>query len=240
MTRTAIWKSISIALIDDIAQGRYATGAKLPSEAHLADRFGVNRHTVRRALGDMADQGLVYARRGAGVFVAAQPTDYPMGKRVRFHQNLQRAGQVPGKKILQLVERAADQQEIAVLKLTVGDTVVVYEGLAYADGHPITLSQAIFPAARLAGIKDALNAYDSVTDALHACGVTDYTRVETRINAKLANATQALHLRLSEGAPLLRTTSISKDTKGRLVEYGRTWFAGDRVTLTVADDDAAP
>ena len=66
-------------------------------------------------------------------------------------------------------------------------------------------------------------------------GVTDYTRASTRINAKLASATQALHLRVAEGAPILRTINLNVDDQGQPLEYGRTWFAGDKVTLTLAD-----
>ncbi|WP_413219559.1 phosphonate metabolism transcriptional regulator PhnF [Tritonibacter mobilis] len=235
-TRTPVWKSIAITLIDDIAQGRYETGTKLPAEAQLAERFGVNRHTVRRALADMAEQGLVHARRGAGVFVAAKPTDYPVGKRIRFHQNIRRAGRVPSKKVLRLEVLAADAREADALDLDPGDPVVVYEGLSYADDHPVALARTVFPAERLPGILDALDAHESITAALNACGVEDYTRRETRITAKLATATQALHLRTSEGAPILRTTGISDDANGTPIEFGRTWFAGDRVTLTVGDD----
>jgi len=235
-TRTPVWKSIAITLIDDIAQGRYETGTKLPAEAQLAERFGVNRHTVRRALADMAEQGLVHARRGAGVFVAAKPTDYPVGKRIRFHQNIRRAGRVPSKKVLRLEILAADAREADALDLDPGDPVVVYEGLSYADDHPVALARTVFPAERLPGILDALDAHESITAALNACGVEDYTRRETRITAKLATATQALHLRTSEGAPILRTTGISDDANGTPIEFGRTWFTGDRVTLTVGDD----
>ncbi len=235
-TRTPVWKSIAITLTDDIAQGRYETGTKLPAEAQLAERFGVNRHTVRRALADMAEQGLVHARRGAGVFVAAKPTDYPVGKRIRFHQNIRRAGRVPSKKVLRLEILAADAREADALDLNPGDPVVVYEGLSYADDHPVALARTVFPAERLPGILDALEAHESITAALNACGVEDYTRRETRITAKLATATQALHLRTSEGAPILRTTGISDDANGTPIEFGRTWFAGDRVTLTVGDD----
>lgn len=237
MARTPVWKSIAIALTDDIAQGRYDTGAKLPPEAQLSARFGVNRHTVRRALAEMAEQGLVHARRGAGVFVAAKPADYPIGKRVRFHQNLAREGRSPAKQVLMLETRAAGVREAEALGLAPGDPVHVYDGLSLADGQPVALAQAIFPAKRLPDLCDALREEASITAALKVCGVADYTRLETRITAKLATATQALHLRISEGAPILRTTSISVDTDGTPVEFGRTWFAGDRVTLTVGGED---
>lgn len=233
MARTPIWKSIAIALTDDIAQGRYETGGKLPAEAQLSARFGVNRHTVRRALAEMAEQGLVHARRGAGVFVAAKPTDYPIGKRVRFHQNLAREGRNPAKQILALETRIATAREVNALQLDPGDKVHIYDGLSLADGQPIALFQSVFPAERFPGIPDALQEQKSVTAALQQFGVEDYTRVETRITAKLATATQALHLKIAEGSPILRTIGINADPAGRPVEFGRTWFAGDRVTLTV-------
>jgi GntR family phosphonate transport system transcriptional regulator len=65
--------------------------------------------------------------------------------------------------------------------------------------------------------------------------VTDYTRASTRVNAKLATATQALHLQISEHAPILRTISVNVDPNGVPIEVGRPWFAGDKVTLTLAD-----
>ncbi|MGR3760371.1 phosphonate metabolism transcriptional regulator PhnF [Roseobacteraceae bacterium NS-SX3] len=236
MARTPVWKSIAISLTDDIAQGRYGTGAKLPAESQLAARFGVNRHTVRRALAEMADQGLVHPRRGSGVFVASKPTDYPIGKRVRFHQNVARGGQTPAKQILTLETRAAGPREAEALGLVSGAPVHVYDGLSLADGQPIALFQSVFPAERLPEMLTALEEEQSVTAALRRCGVEDYTRIETRITAKLATATQALHLRISEGAPILRTTGINADPEGAPVEFGRTWFAGDRVTLTVGEE----
>lgn len=233
MARTPLWKSIALVLTADIAEARYATGDRLPTEAQLAAKFGVNRHTVRRALAEMADQGLVHARRGAGVFVAATPTDYPIGRRVRYHQNIEAGGQTPSKSILSLACRASDTREAEALQIETGAMVHVYDGLSLADGQPIALFQSVFPADALPGLGDALRETSSVTRALERCGIRDYTRVSTRITAKLANATQALHLRVAEGAPILRTVGINAAADGRPVEYGRTWFAGDRVTLTL-------
>lgn len=235
--KTAVWKSIAISLTDDIAQGCYEQGSKLPSEAKLSARFGVNRHTVRRALAEMAEQGLVHARRGSGVFVAARPTEYPIGKRVRFHQNISRGGQVPAKRILMLETRAASAAEAEALQISAGDPVHVYDGLSLADEHPIALFQSIFPAGPLPGLLHALEERQSVTAALAACGVADYTRQETRLTAKLATATQALHLQISEGAPILRSTGVNGTVDGKPIEFGKTWFAGDRVTLTLGAQD---
>lgn len=235
--RTPIWKSIAATLTEDIAEGRYPPGAKLPTEAELSSRFGVNRHTVRHALKSMAEQGLVHARRGAGVFVTHAATDYPIGKRVRFHRNFEQAGRLPGKEVLYLETRAPDPREAAALRLTPEARVHVYEGLSLADAHPVALFRSVFPASRFPDMLDHLNRLRSVTAALREYGVADYTRASTRLAARRASATQALHLLLNEGDPILRTVGINVDPDGRPVEYGTTWFAGDRVTLTLADGD---
>lgn len=235
MTRTAIWMSIAKTLIHEIASGHYGPGDKLPTEAALSARFGVNRHTVRHALKSMAEDGLVHPRRGAGVFVTMAPTDYPIGRRVRFHQNLRAAGRSPAKEILSLETRTAGPRETTALGLHDTARVHVYEGLSLADGHPIALFRSIFPADRFPAMLADLDDTKSVTAALARHGVADYTRASTRLTAKLASATQALHLRIAERAPILRTIGINIDQGGAPIEYGHTWFAGDRVTLTVDD-----
>lgn len=236
MARTPIWKSIAATLTAEIGEGHYRPGDKLPTEAALAQRFGVNRHTVRRALADMGERGLVHARRGAGVFVASKPTDYPLGRRVRFHQNLKAAGQTPDRQILRLETRPADAREAQALKLKEGAPVHVYEGLSLADRAPLGLFRSVFPAARFPGLLAALEETQSVTAALARGGLDDYTRASTRLTAKLANPTQALHLRISEGAPILRTISVNVDPQGQPVEYGHSWFAGDRISLVVSPE----
>ena len=231
--KTPIWQAIAHALRGDLADGRYSPGDKLPTEAALAERFGVNRHTVRHALQALIDEGLIRTRRGAGAFVAATPTDYAIGNRVRFHENLIAAGRRPEKRKLSVEERAATQGEAMALSITAGDLVCAYHGLSLADGQPVAIFESIFPQGTLPGISEALDHTSSVTAALEMAGITDYTRASTRLTAVRATATQALHLQLKEGDPLLRSTGVNVDAQGRPVEYGRTWFAGDRITLTL-------
>lgn len=233
MTKTSIWRSIAETLRRDIASGHYPEGGRLPTEAVLAERFGVNRHTVRRALGQLADDGLVHARRGAGVFVLSRPLDYPLSQRVRFHQNLMAAGRMPGKQILSVETRAASARDAKRLAVQEGDPITVAHSLSLADGTPVALAESRFPEVRLPGIADALRAHSSITEALNAVGLDDYIRTSTRLTACHATAAQALHLRLSEGAPLLLSEALSHERNGPPSEHGRTWFASDRITLTL-------
>ena len=234
--KTPIWKSIANVLRSDLAEGRYSPGDKLPTEAELAARFGVNRHTVRHGVSALVDEGLIRTRRGAGAFVAATPTDYPIGQKVRFHENLIAAGRRPEKRILQVEERAATRGEALALKISAGDRACAYHGLSLADGEPIAVFESLFPLGHLPTLAKALGQTSSVTEALRIAGITDYSRASTRLTAVRATATQALHLKLGEGDPLLKSSSVNVDENGLPIEYGRTWFAGDRVTLTLENE----
>jgi len=131
----------------------------------MSARFGVNRHTVRRALADLGAQGVVHARRGAGVFVAARPTEYPLGRRVRFHQNLAASGRTPSRRTLMLDTRRPDRAEAEALLLLPGDGIgpevcaevrkvaaaltpdlvldeAIYGGASY-DAHGVPLTEAV-------------------------------------------------------------------------------------------------
>lgn len=233
---TTVWKSIADTLVSEIEQGHYPAGSRLPTEAMLAERFGVNRHTVRRAIGHLRTEGLVYSRRGAGVFVLLQPVAYPLGRRVRFERNVLAAGQTPSRRLLMLESRRANDAERSALQLPASAIVHVMEGLSFADEQPIALFRSAFPAKRFPDLPKQLRERSSVTQAMQASGVSDYFRVSTKLTAHLATPVQANLLRLSAGAPLLRSVSVNADQAGQPVEYGRTWFSGERVSLFIEDE----
>jgi GntR family phosphonate transport system transcriptional regulator len=131
--------------------------------------------------------------------------------------------------------QCASADEATALRLPDGAEVHCYDGLSLADGQPIAVFRSVFPAARFPRLPALLAEFRSVTAALAAEGLADFTRASTRITARAATPTQALHLRIPDGAPVLRTRSTNIDPDGQPVEYGQTWFAGDRVTLTVAE-----
>jgi GntR family phosphonate transport system transcriptional regulator len=236
LTKSSLWAAIAATVKSEIDAGHYRPGDKLPTEAAFAARFGVNRHTVRHALASLAEAGTVHSRRGAGVFVAARPTDYRLGRRVRFRQNVLAAGQTPQRRITRIETRPADAEETRVLKLGAGEAVHVIEGVSLADDQPIAAFRSVFPAGRLPRLPAALAAEGSITDALAACGVPDYTRAETRLTAQLADPMLAIALLVRPGSAVMRSVGVNIDEKGLPVEHGTTWFAGERVTLTIASE----
>ena len=85
----AIWRQIADEIRGDIMAGKLATGARMPAEMELADRFGVNRHTVRSAIAALTQEGVLRAEQGRGTFVAnAKRLTYQIGRRTRISQSL--------------------------------------------------------------------------------------------------------------------------------------------------------
>ena len=77
----SLWRRIADDIENSIAQGVYEPGSKLPGEVEIAERFGVNRHTVRRALSELTERGLVRAERGSGTYVETTRLPYPIRSR---------------------------------------------------------------------------------------------------------------------------------------------------------------
>lgn len=234
---TPLWRQIRDALAAEIEHRRYAAGAKLPSEAALGARFGVNRHTVRQALAAMRDQGLVYSRRGAGVFVTRSPVSYPLGRETRFTRNLSQSGRESHREILRLEQTAGTRAETAALEIPKGAEVHVMECRGFVDDAVVTYARSVFPAKRLPRFAETLAGTRSITEALGADGVVDYWRRGTRISALRASGQVARHLELPEGAPVISTLSLNADIDGAPVEYGQTWFNADLIEFVVGEDD---
>src|SRR3974377_1151748 len=95
-----LWRRIADELEQDIVGGGYASGERLPGEVEIAHRCGVNRHTVRRALSDVGERGLVRAERGSGTYVDTARLAYPISARTRFSEIVGRAGHGPGGRLL--------------------------------------------------------------------------------------------------------------------------------------------
>ena len=228
-----IWQQIQQTLTREIAEGHFVPGAKLPTEAALSQRFGVNRHTVRRALAEMQGDGLVHSRRGAGVFVTGAPLTYRVGPRTRFSQNLRDSGHVGDRQIIRLDTVTASKIEAAHLEIAKGDPIHILEAVGTIDGTPALFGQSIFPAERLAKFPGAMRESHSITAALKACGVGNYSRAWTRLTAERMTGTIARHLRIQEGAPAMRARALNLSDDGWPVEYARTTFCADRVELLI-------
>lgn len=83
------------AQLEQELRGQYRCGDYLPPEQQLADRYQVNRHTLRRAVDELVERGWLQRRQGIGILVLMRPYDYPLHANARFSQNLLDQGSDP-------------------------------------------------------------------------------------------------------------------------------------------------
>ncbi len=229
----ALWRQIAEDIEADIQTGHFIEGARLPTEAALAERFGVNRHTLRRAIGELTDKGLIEATAGRGTFVRASRLAYPIGETTRFTEAVAGSGREPGGRLLANARIVAPPAICKLLNLGQGSEVIELDHLRAASQVPICYATTWFPADRFADIAHAYARHGSVTKSLAEFGVKRYRRKRTQISARLANTQERGLLDLDRGAIVLVIESINVDTKGQPVQASHTRFAADRVELVV-------
>jgi GntR family phosphonate transport system transcriptional regulator len=228
---TTLWRQIATALEAEIADGSRPPGAQLPTEAQLAARFAVHRHTVRRALEDLQRQGLVRVEQGRGSFVAEDVLDYAVSARTRFSETIRRHNREPSGRTLSLRELVADPAICAALAIRPGSRIVRLERLGLADGRPITLGTHCFPAARFPGLLARLENSATISEALAESGVSDYRRQITRVTARMPQPHEAELLHMTRSRPILVTESINVDQNGTVVEFGIARYPTPRVQI---------
>ena len=229
----SLWRQIGAAIEAAIAAGQHAPGERLPTEAELAARFRVNRHTIRRAMEVLEARGIVRVEQGRGSFVAEDVLDYPLGPRTRFSEIIRAQNREPAGRLLRVMEIPADARIAELLEIRPGAAVVLAERITMADGRPVAIGSHHFPARRFPQIAALLRADPSISHALAECGVPDYRRRVTRITASMPNAEEAEALQQSRSRPILVTEAVNVDADGRPVDATHTRWAAGRAQLVV-------
>lgn len=230
-TGVAIWRQIETALEEDIRAGRTGPDGRLQTETELAGRFGVNRHTVRRAIGVLARRGLLRIEQGRGTFAQRAPIDYPIARRTRFSENLANAGLAPSQRLLASQLVPADETLARELGLRKGSRLVHLRLLGLGEDRPLSVVDHWLAAARFGTLPALVAEEGSISAALSRCGVADYHRARTRVTATLADEETARLLRQSVERPVLRVESLNLDGAGQRFLFSIATFAGDAVQL---------
>jgi GntR family transcriptional regulator, phosphonate transport system regulatory protein len=232
-TGYSAWRLIAEELRVDITSGRVPVGGKLPTEAELAERFGVNRHTVRRAVAALADEGLVTARRGSGTFVAPHTLlTHRIGTRTRLSDSLgARSGDATGRLLATAIE-PAPPDVAAALRLRSADALRL-ETVRAVGGLPVGRATHWLDLDRTPDLAEHFRRTGSMTKALRASGIDDYVRVSTTIGARLATADELADLELSPGAVVLVARAIDATPGGEPLHLVITRFPAHLVELDV-------
>ncbi|TDR82979.1 phosphonate metabolism transcriptional regulator PhnF [Paludibacterium purpuratum] len=232
----AVWRQIENTLAEEIAGGSLRAGEQLPTELQLAERFGVNRHTIRRAMATLVERGLLRIEQGRGTFVQDNAIDYAISKRTRFSRNMARQNRSAEVEIMAADTVPASAELAELLAIAPGDTVYRVKTISTVEQRVIDFGTAFFPAARFPGLPDVFRRHRSVTRTLQEYGVPDYTRRFTRVTARLPDAEVVDFLGIPKNRPVLHVKSLNVDLDGQPVQYGVTCFNGDLVQLVMEDE----
>lgn len=227
----ALWRQIERDIADAIRSGEFAPGTQLPTEVDLARRYGVNRHTLRRAVSELAEKGVVRVEQGRGTFVQDHVLDYLVQRRTRFSDNVLAQRRTPGGRVLKMEELPADAYLAHQLAIGEGAPVLLLERLGEVDGRPISVASHYLPAERFRGFFGIYEETHSISGALERFGCGDYVRRTTRVTARMPDATDAQHLQQPRTRPVLVAESINVDAEGRPIEFGIARYAADRFQM---------
>ena len=230
----ALWRQVADGIERGIANGTYVAGEKLPGEIEIAETYRVNRHTVRRALATLAERGLVRAERGSGTYVeTTRRIAYPLRSRTRFSEIVGAGGREPRGQLIDVASDAATRELARELRLKTGARLIRIESVRLADRTPICVSTTWLSAQRFPDAGRVFAATRSMTRMLAHYGIRDYRRATTRITAAIADATDAAHLDLPLGQPVLVVDSTDVDLSGDALVTKRSRFAADRVEFLI-------
>lgn len=236
----ALWRRIGEAIVDEIDSGVLGPGDRLPASQDLAARFGVNRHTILRAISQLQDDGLVRIERGRGTYVVDNIIQYRMGAKTRFEENLLNLNYVPARELVTLIDLPATKAVAAALDVAEGETVTLVSLVGEANDVPISYSHNYFPTRRLPGIAGAFRKsaespkqHRSITAALAEVGIVDFSRKLVRVRSRGAQQDEAKTLRIPQTESLLELEVTNVDPAGVPVMYALTCFPSSRVEFVL-------
>jgi DNA-binding GntR family transcriptional regulator len=225
-----LYFQISRRLETAVDQGELVPGERLPNEIDLAESLHISRPTMRRAIEELVDKGLLIRKRGVGT----QVHNTPVRRRVALtslHDDLAAAGRTPQTRVLRLDPAHADRHAARALGLPTHQPLVYCERLRLADGAPIAILRNWLPA-RFNDITAAdLEAHSlyRLLDERHGRP----TMAKQRITAQSATATQASLLQDKRNAPLISMQRTAYDPTGLAVEFADNLYRANHYAIEV-------
>src|SRR5580700_3033893 len=221
-------------LADAIAAGQLAPGDRLPAEHDLAAWLGVSRMTLRHALGELSQRGLVTRTvgRGGGTFVAEAKFEQDLTTLAGFSEQLRRHGKVASARVLAATRIPASPAAAAALELPEGAAVHDVRRIRLADGRPIVIEHSQFPADLFPDLLDC-----RLDGSLYELLADNYGqrphRARESLEPVVAGVREAEALEVEEGAPLMLVERTAYSMTGRPLEFARDLFRGDRTKVVV-------
>jgi GntR family transcriptional regulator len=229
---TPLYARLESQIASAIADGHYPVESRLPAEDDLVERFNVSRTTVRKAIQNLADRGLVEIKRGVGTFVSLPKVTQELTELTGFVEDMEALGHTPTARLIDWIVVAADESVARQLALTTGTRVMKIRRVRLANGVAMSFDETYLPLE----IGEKIVTHDLVTEPIFALLEQRYgiplVEAEYRLEAVSADPDVAAALDVATGSPifLIERTSYSADNTP--IDYEKLHYRGDLIRFT--------
>jgi DNA-binding GntR family transcriptional regulator len=211
-----------------IESGELPVGGRLENEIELADRLGVSRPTMRRAIQYLVERGMLVRKRGVGTQIVHPKVRRPV-ELTSLYDDLAKTGQEPHTDIRAFEVKPAPDYIAEALGIPEGGEIAWFERLRYADGEPLALMHNAVPVAVLALRREDLERR-GLYELLRAAGRAPRMARQV-VGARAATSAEARVLDEARGAAVLTMTRTAWDESGQAVEYGSHIYRASRYSF---------
>ncbi|WP_120005958.1 GntR family transcriptional regulator [Nesterenkonia muleiensis] len=233
---TFAFAEIAQAMVEEIREGTYPPGSSLPSERELSQRFGVSPGTVRMALRELVADGTVDGARGRPKRVVRVPRrPAPFDEFRSFAQWARRQGYAPGGEVILSQWRIADAQDEQMLDAAQGHRVLDVVRVRTLDGEKVMLEHTHYPEWLGEIVETIADDAPSVTSLLAEEHHVHFSHAEHAFGAERARVRDAEHLGIARNSALLVHRRVSRDPKGRPLEWSTDRYIAGKIMLSVGN-----
>jgi GntR family transcriptional regulator len=225
-----LYHQLAEQLTAAISDGTLRPGDPFENELAMSGRLSLSRPTVRRAISELVNKGLLVRRRGIGTTVANQMV-HRRAELTSLYDDLVREGRTPRTEVLSLVCAAQDDRAAEALSLPSGTPLVSIVRLRYAGDQPLAILRNWLPPA-MDDLTTELLETDGLYAVLRARGIRP-TVARQRIGARNATAEERRTLHMSKAEPLVTMTRSAYDADGSPVEFGDHCYRADQYSVDV-------
>jgi GntR family transcriptional regulator len=218
-----------------IRRRRIRVGDMLPPETELADRFGVNRMTVRKALNKMVVEGMIVRERGKGTFLLSDsPTElvYNLEVSTGFYADMQRYGAAPAMELLRSEVIQADEKTARLLDLESDSRVIALQYLFFANQEPLMFEESFLPYREYKELLDCdlkQLRYPLMKEKYNVVPI----QADQSFSAVLATDRQQALFQSRSPLPCLLLECTMFDAAGIPIDHGKYLYRGDRYKFNV-------
>jgi GntR family transcriptional regulator len=217
-----LYQQLQRALREAIENRVIAPDDALPPERDLAEMLNVSRITVRKAIDELVEEGLLIRKQGSGTFVSNR-VEKNFAKLTSFSEDMRARGREPRSVWLNRAEGTVTPEESLTLRSSPGTPVYRFHRIRYADDAPMAIEYATVVAACLSSLESVQS---SLYEALEKTGNRP-VRALQRLRAVLLTAEQAKLLKAQERDAGLLVARVGYLKDGRAVEYSQSYYRGD-------------